>query len=85
MVTARFLYPDNGYLSDTKFAEEKGLVEGTDYPVRDISVGQSHTSVYLENFPGVFNSVQFEFFEDGEPLDIFRDRRFNPYMGRACE
>ena len=61
--------------------KKAGLIAGNEYPVSDISIGQSYTSVYLENFQGAFNSVQFEFYEDGKPLNIFRDRRFNPYLG----
>jgi len=81
MVTAKFVYPENGYPSDVEKSKKAGLVVGSDYPVSNISVGQSYTNVSLENFPGTFNSVQFEFYEDGEPINIFRDRRFNPYIG----
>lgn len=81
MVTAKFVNPNNGYFSDIQQSKKAGLVNGMDYPVSHISVGMSHTQVYLEDFVGAFNSVQFEFYEDGEPIDIFRDRRFNPYYG----
>lgn len=81
MVTAKFVRPSSGYPYDVKKSREAGLVEGTDYPVSNIFVGQSHTNVYLENFSGVFNSVQFEFYEDGKPINIFHDQRFNPYIG----
>ncbi len=81
MVTAKFVHPENGYPSDIEKSKKVGLVIGSDYPVSNISVGQSYTNVFLENFPGAFNSVQFEFYEDGDPINIFCDRRFNPYIG----
>lgn len=81
MVTAKFEYPNNGYGSDIQRAKEYGLVVGSEYPVKDVCMGQSHTSVYLEGIKVPFNSVHFEFFEDGKPLNIYRDNRFNPYIG----
>lgn len=81
MVTAKLVYPNNGYHSDVEKVKGSGMVVGNEYPVDMISMGQSHTSVYLSGFRGAFNSVHFEFLEDGCPLDIFRDSRFNPYIG----
>lgn len=81
MVTAKFLWPDNGYGSDREKVKKSGMVVGTEYPVSSISMDQSHTSVYLDGFSGAFNSVHFEFFEDGRSLNIFQDSRFNPYIG----
>lgn len=74
MVTVKYLYPENGYCP----IEE--LKVGEEYTVSNILMGQSHTAVYLENFDKPFNSVNFEFFENGEPLDIFTDSRLNPYI-----
>ena len=84
MVTAKFVYPENGWPCDIKKVKECGMVVGNEYPVHRIDMGQSSTSVYLEGFCDVFNSVHFEFFENGTPLDIFRDSRFNPYIGDWC-
>lgn len=85
MVVAKFVHPDSGSPNDIKKAKECGMVVGNEYRVQNIVMGQSSTSVYLEGFDGVFNSVHFEFLEDGHPLDIFRDSRFNPYIGgRRC-
>lgn len=80
-VMARFLYPDHGTRFDIQKVQEAGLEKGKDYEVREIFMGQSRTSIFLEGLEGPFNSVQFEFFEDGKPLNIFRDSRFNPYLG----
>jgi len=81
MVTARFEHPDNGYEHNIEDVKKCGLVVGKDYPISKIIMGQSYTSVYLEGFDGAFNSVHFEFFEDGHPFNIYSDSRFNPYIG----
>ena len=56
------------------------LEYGKTYEVEDIDMGQSYTSVYLKDMRNPYNSVIFEFYEDGKPLDIYRDTRFNPYI-----
>ena len=59
---------------------KEGLTEGTIYEVEDISMGQSYTSVYLKEHQRGYNSVYFEFYENDQQLDIFKDKRFNPYI-----
>lgn len=83
VVIAKFKYPSSGYSSDVQRVKECGLIVDNEYPVKDIRMGQSYTSVCLDGIIGSFNSVHFEFFEDGEPLNIYRDSRFNPYIGRG--
>ena len=56
------------------------LEYGKEYEVRGIDMGQSYTSVYLKDMRNPYNSVIFEFYEDGKQLDIYRDTRFNPYI-----
>ena len=56
------------------------LEYGKTYEVVDIDMGQSFTSIYLDGKPFPYNSVLFEFYEDGELLDIYKDARFNPYL-----
>jgi hypothetical protein len=56
------------------------LEYGKEYEVEDIDMGQSYTSVYIIGKPFPYNSVFFEFYEDGKPLDIYRDKRFNKYL-----
>ena len=80
MLYAKFMYPDNGYNSDIKSAKEAGLKIGANYEVADIIMGQSHTSIYLQNINGSFNAVQFDFEEDGQPVDIYRTTKYNPYL-----
>ena len=80
-IQAMFLYQHNG----TKFSQENvmkaGLVLGASYDVESISMGQSNTAIYLVGYKQPFNSVHFEFFENDKQIDIFRDKRFNPYLG----
>lgn len=80
MLYAKFMYPDNGHDCDIKHAIKVGLNMGEKYEVEDLSMGGSHTSIFLKNIDGVFNSVQFEFEEDDVPIDIFKDYRYNPYL-----
>ena len=60
--------------------EDLPLFKGLFYDVDHIDMGQSFTWVYLKNIPKPFNSLCFEFYEDDIPLDIFKDKRFNPYL-----
>ena len=56
------------------------LEYGKEYEVRCIDMGQSYTSVYLKDMRNPYNSVIFEFYEDGKTLNIYRDKRFNKYL-----
>ena len=58
------------------------LEYGKTYEVEDIDMGQSYTSVYLKDMRNPYNSVIFEFYEDGMPLNIYCGTRFNSYLGR---
>lgn len=69
-----------GFPSNKETVESLGFKVGDKFEVESISVGQSSTGVYLKEFPSrCFNSVFFSFEEDGTPLDIFSDDRFNSY------
>ena len=57
-----------------------GFKVGDRIEVKDIIMHQSSTDVYLEGYSDSFNSVFFEFEENGEELDIYGDRRFNDYL-----
>lgn len=84
MVLAKFAYPEYGYQSDQETANKYLTVE-TSYELDHVNMGQSHTTVYLRGFSPGFNSVHFTFSENGNPLDIFRDPRFNTYMNRKVK
>ena len=80
MLYAIFTYPNWGYECDKEYAKKVGLIEGKKYEVQDICMGGSYTSIWLKNIKGSFNSVQFEFEENGKPIDIYDDPRYNPYL-----
>jgi hypothetical protein len=55
------------------------------YEVDLIDMGSSSTDILLKGFndrdsKSWFNSVCFEFYEDDKEIDIYSDKRFNPYM-----
>ena len=79
MLYAKFMYPDSGHDCDVEFAKKMGLKVGEKYEVEDLSMGGSHTSIFLKDIQGVFNSVQFDFEEDGESIDIYDSPKYNPY------
>lgn len=69
-----------GYDFDKQQMIASGFKVGDRIPVRDIDMGQSSTSIYLEGYQGSFNSVFFEFEENGKEIDIYSDKRYNPYL-----
>lgn len=75
MITAKVIREsqDDGWLNHD-------LEYGKEYEVGGIDMGQSYTSVYLKDMRNPYNSVIFEFYEDGMPLDIYSDTRFNSYI-----
>lgn len=73
-LTAVYNYPQNGYRPATQ------LEVGKEYHVERVNMGQSSTDIHLSGFGGSFNSVQFDFFEDGKPIDIYRSPKYNPYL-----
>lgn len=76
MLKAVYNYPENGYHPIDE------LEVGKEYTVEDVSMGGSYTSIYLEEVSGCFNSVNFDFFKDGKPHDIYADPDYNPYIRR---
>lgn len=54
-----YMHPTYGYISDQDQCR-KHLVLEAPYTIERISIGRSHTNVYLQEIPGVaFNSVMF--------------------------
>lgn len=72
-LTAVYNYPQNGY----RPADQ--LEVGKEYPVERVNMGQTTTDIHISGL-GCFNSVQFDFFEDGKPIDIYRSPKYNPYL-----
>ena len=58
----------------------KYLVPDTDYEVYSIDMGSWMTDIYLIGYKYGFNSIYFDFYEDGKEIDIYKDPRFNPYL-----
>lgn len=70
-----------GYDCEKERVKSLGFKVGDKFEVDYIDMGGSSTSIYLKDFPNqLFNSVFFEFEENGEELDIYGDTRFNPYL-----
>ena len=57
-----------------------GFKVGDCISVNNINMGQSRTSIYLEGFEGSFNSVFFNFKENDKEINIYSDKRYNPYL-----
>lgn len=70
----------NAPLIDYKDAMREcgNLYPGERYPVLRVSMGQSMTNVWIDN--EVYNSIYFKFYENDAPIDIYRDKRYNPYL-----
>ena len=71
---AVYNYPENGRNPSTE------LEVGKAYTVANVEMGQSYTRIFLVGHERGFNSVQFDFFEDWQPKDIFSDPKYNPYI-----
>lgn len=71
---------DAGYNSEKIKMNNLGIKIGDRFIVTDIDMGQSSTSIGLKEHFGYFNSVFFNFEENGEELNIYGDPRFNPYL-----
>lgn len=70
-----------GYDCEEEMVKTLGFKVGDKFEVEYIDMGGSSTSIQLKDFPNQsFNSVFFEFEEDGKELDIYDDTRFNPYL-----
>ena len=76
-----------------KCIENEGPVSKRKYPleidkmyeVDSINMGSYNTDILLRGFndrdpKSWFNSVCFKFYENGKEINIYSDKRFNPYM-----
>lgn len=62
-------------------ANVDGLKIGEKYPVDEIHMGQSYTSVSLYGFRTSFNSIHFDFYVNGKKCNIYESVAFNGYLG----
>ena len=71
----------SGHEDDQEQIKNLNFKVGDKFEVENISIGQSYASLTLKEFPKQsFNSSNFSFEEDGKKLNIFNDKRFNPYL-----
>ena len=81
MLYARFVEPNAGFPRDKDIVKRFDLEIGKLYKVSHVNMSGWYTDIYLHDFGKIaFNSVHFEFEEDGKPIDIYHDPRYNPYM-----
>lgn len=62
--------------------KQTSLVVGQIYNVENVVMGRWHTDIYLKGRKDNYNSVMFDFYEDGKEIDIYSDERYNPYLRR---
>ena len=79
MLIAKFVNPNAGMASDIAKANAL-LTVGNEYQVNDLYMGSCHTEIWLAGFVEPFNSVQFDFYEDGVEIDIYHSKKYNPYL-----
>lgn len=75
MITAKCIKNEGDWCNYPELELDK------EYQVDRISVGQSCSYAILSGMTRCFNTVCFEFYEDGKPLNFLRDKRFNLYLG----
>ena len=71
MIFAEFTHPNSCYEGEGERAAEK-ITVGKKYIVKNVAVGRWYTGIQLEGIQGSFNSVLFDFYENGEKVDIRR-------------
>lgn len=83
MILAKYAHPNNGH--DFQQVEINSHLKVKElYEVKSVVMGNFSTTVYLNGFDCGFNSVFFDFYENGEEVDIYMDARFNPYIKERC-
>lgn len=73
------MYPMNVCILDRNKIEQE-LKLCCIYEVVNVRIEQSDTFVYLKGYEEPFNSIFFDFYEDGKEIDIYEDSRFTPYL-----
>ena len=78
MIIAKVVTLQAGYRAEQEEVEELGWNIDDEFEVKNISVGGWYTDVTLKGGSS-FNSCFFEFYEDGKPLNVYSDERFQKY------
>lgn len=79
-IQAEVVSLSNGYEHDQNRMKELGFKIGDRIEVDRICISGWKTDVFLKGHDRSFNSVNFTFLEDGKPLDVFADTRFNSFL-----
>ena len=79
-IIAKFTHPDYGYTWQQEEAK-KLLTIGEEYRVKSVNMGQSYTDVWLVGINRAFNSVLFDFYDNGREVELRDYPEFNPYYG----
>ena len=70
---ALLTHKDWGYRGDMESVSNYPL--NAVFEVENISIGQSHSSLELVGIDSIFNTINFDFFDDdGNPVNIFNCR-----------
>lgn len=75
MIIAKFMRPDAAMSKYDIETVKSLLIVGAEYVVDDVFVHSWNTNVYLQGFKEPFNSCHFDFFKDGEEIDIVDEFR----------
>lgn len=75
MIIAKFVRPDAAMSKYDIETAKSLLIVGAEYVVDDVFVHSWNTNVYLQGFKEPFNSCHFDFFKDGEEIDIVEEFR----------
>lgn len=83
MLYAKVTSPNSGYSNDKE--KIKGLPSDDCYfRVANVSMGSSYTVIFIDGYPGSFNSINFTFYKiignEFVEHDIFSDPYYNPYL-----
>lgn len=71
----------NGHDHDREQLKELDLQLGDKLEVRTVAMGRWSTLIEMTETRAFFNSVNFRFEDElGQPVDIYQDPRYNPYM-----
>lgn len=75
MIIAKFMRPDAAMSKHDIERAKSLLIVGAEYVVDSAFVHSWNTNVYLQGFKEAFNSCHFDFFKDGEEIDIVEEFR----------
>jgi len=78
-VIAKFTHPDKGQELQRREINRLCKING-EYELATVYMKEDITTVRLIGYFEWFNSIFFDFFEDGKEVDIYTDPRFNPFI-----